>query len=113
MTVPMWVWIVSIALTLIVLSFDVWWAMRNPHVPSRKETTGFLTVYVSAAVLFGIGGTFVVGIGALLVGVVLMVIWYLFPRSKPFFQGRSLNRETPVMVPDEPGDIIRSIDGGI
>ena len=64
-------------------------------------------------VLFGIGGTFVVGIGALLVGVVLMVIWYLFPRSKPFFQGRSLNRETPVMVPDEPGDIIRSIDGGI
>ena len=61
MTVPMWVWIVSIALTLIVLSFDVWWAMRNPHVPSRKETTGFLTVYVSAAVLFGIGVWFFSG----------------------------------------------------
>ncbi|WP_294980131.1 APC family permease [uncultured Microbacterium sp.] len=64
-------------------------------------------------VLLGIGGTFVVGIGALLVGVVLMFVWYLFPRSKPFFQGRSLNRETPVLVPEEPGDIIRSIDGGI
>jgi amino acid transporter len=38
-------------------------------------------------VLLGIGGTFVVGIGALLVGVVLMFVWYLFPRSKPFFQG--------------------------
>ena len=61
MTVPMWVWIVSVALTLIVLSFDVWWAMRNPHVPSRKETTGFLTVYVSAAVLFGIGVWFFSG----------------------------------------------------
>ena len=64
-------------------------------------------------VLLGIGGTFVVGIGALLVGVVLMFVWYLFPRSKPFFQGRALNRETPVLVPEEPGDIIRSIDGGI
>lgn len=64
-------------------------------------------------VLLGIGGTFVVGIGALLVGVVLMVIWYLFPRSKPFFHGESLNRETPVMVPEETADFGRSIDGGL
>ena len=64
-------------------------------------------------VLLGIGGTFVVGIGALLVGVVLMFVWYLFPRSKPFFDGRSLNRETPVMVPDDPADFARSIDGGV
>lgn len=64
-------------------------------------------------VLFGIGGTFVVGIGALLVGVVLMFVWYLFPRSKPFFDGRSLNRDTPVMVPEEPGDFVRSVDGGV
>jgi len=64
-------------------------------------------------VLLGIGGTFVVGIGALLLGVVLMFIWYLFPRSKPFFRGQSLNRDTPVMVPEEPGEYTRSIDGGI
>ncbi len=64
-------------------------------------------------VLFGMGGTFVVGIGALLIGVVLMVIWYLFPRAKPFFAGQSLNRDTPVMVPDEAGTVIRSVDGGI
>ncbi len=63
--------------------------------------------------LLGIGGTFVIGIGALLVGVVLMVVWYLFPRAKPFFSGRSLNRDTPVMVPDEPEAYSRSIDGGI
>ncbi|MCT9819164.1 APC family permease [Microbacterium sp. W1N] len=65
------------------------------------------------SVLLGIGGTFVIGIGALLLGVVLMVIWFCFPRAKPFFHGKSLNRETPVMVPDEPGDVVRSIDGGI
>ena len=64
-------------------------------------------------VLFGIGGTFVVGIGALLVGVVLMFVWFLFPRSKPFFQGRSLNRDTEVMVPEEPEIYTRSIDGGL
>jgi amino acid transporter len=63
--------------------------------------------------LLGIGGTFVVGIGALLVGVVLMVVWFLFPRAKPFFDGRSLNRDTPVMVPDEPEAYSRSIDGGV
>ena len=64
-------------------------------------------------VLFGIGGTFVVGVGALAIGVVLMFIWFLFPRSKRFFRGESLNRETPVMVPDEPGELTRSIDGGV
>ncbi|MEN0024285.1 MAG: APC family permease, partial [Microbacterium sp.] len=64
-------------------------------------------------VLFGIGGTFVIGIGSLAFGLVLMFLWYLFPRSKRFFRGESLNRDTEVMVPDEPGDLIRSIDGGI
>lgn len=64
-------------------------------------------------VLFGIGGTFVVGIGALLVGVVLMVVWFLFPRSKRFFRGESLNRDTEVMVPEDPGEFTRSVDGGL
>ncbi|MFT4136675.1 APC family permease [Microbacterium sp.] len=64
------------------------------------------------SVLLGIGGTFVVGIGALLIGVVLMFLWYLFPRSKRFFSGESLNRDTPVLVPDEPGEYGRSVDGG-
>ncbi|MDR6866488.1 amino acid transporter [Microbacterium resistens] len=64
-------------------------------------------------VLLGIGGTFVVGIGSLLFGVVLMVLWFLFPRAKRFFRGESLNRDTPVLVPDEPGEVIRSVDGGI
>jgi amino acid transporter len=63
-------------------------------------------------VLFGIGGTFVIGIGALAIGVVLMFVWFLFPRSKRFFRGESLNRDTEVLVPDE-GDYGRSVDGGL
>ncbi len=64
-------------------------------------------------VLLGVGGTFVVGIGALAIGVVLMVVWFAFPGSKPFFRGESLNRDTEVLVPDEPIAYPRSVDGGI
>ncbi|MGN7186675.1 APC family permease [Microbacterium enclense] len=64
-------------------------------------------------VLLGVGGTFVVGIGALAVGVVLMLIWFAFPGAKPFFRGESLNRDTAVLVPDEPIAYPRSVDGGI
>jgi amino acid transporter len=52
-------------------------------------------------VLFGVGGAFVLGIGALLLGVVLMFAWYLTRESKPFFHGETLNDETPVLVPEE------------
>jgi len=64
-------------------------------------------------VLLGIGGTFVLGIGALAFGVLLMFLWFAFPGSKPFFRGESLNRETPVLVPEDPADYGRSIDGGL
>ncbi|QKJ19885.1 APC family permease [Microbacterium hominis] len=64
-------------------------------------------------VLLGIGGTFVLGVGSLAVGVVLMLIWFAFPGSKPFFRGESLNRDTPVLVPDDPAEHLRSVDGGI
>ena len=64
-------------------------------------------------VLLGIGGAFVLGIGALAVGVLLMFLWFLFPRSKPFFRGESLNEDTAVLVPEEPGEFVRSVDGGL
>jgi amino acid transporter len=64
-------------------------------------------------VLLGIGGTFVLGVGALAFGVVLMLIWWAFPRSTPFFRGESLNRDTEVLVPDTPDVYGRSVDGGL
>lgn len=67
----------------------------------------------SYSLLLGVGGTFVVGIGSLLFGVVLMVVWALVPASNPFFRGESLNRDTEVLVPDEPESYGRSIDGGL
>ena len=64
-------------------------------------------------VLLGIGGTFVLGIGALAFGVLLMFLWFFFPSAKPFFRGESLNRDTPVLVPDDPSAYVRSVDGGV
>lgn len=64
-------------------------------------------------VLFGVGGVFVLGVGSLLLGFVLMIAWSLFPRSKPFFAGESLNEQTAVLVPDSEQEYRRSIDGGL
>ncbi|MGH8919534.1 MAG: amino acid transporter, partial [Actinomycetes bacterium] len=46
-----------------------------------------------------IGGIFLTGIGALVVGVVAMEIFRWV--SPPFFRGRTLNRDTAVLVPEE------------
>lgn len=63
-------------------------------------------------VLFGVGGVFVVGIGSLALGVVLMVIWSFFARSKPFFRGETLNETSEVLVPESVVPAKRSVDGG-
>jgi len=63
-------------------------------------------------VLFGVGGVFVVGVGSLAFGAVLMIVWYFFAGSKPFFRGESLNRDTEVLVPEQEHVVIRSVDGG-
>jgi hypothetical protein len=63
-------------------------------------------------VLFGIGGVFVVGIGSLALGVVLMVVWSFFGRARPFFRGETLNEDTAVLVPEETVPPKRSVDGG-
>ena len=64
-------------------------------------------------VIFGIGGVFVVGVGALLIGVVIMVVWAAFQQSRPFFRGESLNSDTQVLVPEEDQEYLRSVDGGL
>lgn len=47
-----------------------------------------------------IGGVFLTGVGALILGVVLMVIYRVV--SPPFFRGETLDRSTPVLAPEPP-----------
>ena len=47
---------------------------------------------------WAIGGTFLTGIGALVLGVILMLVYRAV--SPAFFRGETLNRDTPVLVPE-------------
>ncbi len=51
--------------------------------------------------LAGIGAAFLLGIGGLLVGVVLMVVLATREQTKPFFGGQTLTRDTPVLVAED------------
>jgi tellurite resistance protein TerC len=55
MNVPVWVWTVTLAVTIGVLILDVFVIGRRPHEPSRREVSVALTAYLGLAVLFGIG----------------------------------------------------------
>jgi amino acid transporter len=78
-----------------------------------KSAIDMFDVDYGYTVLLGVGGVFVVGVGSLLLGVVLMIVWSFFPGSKPFFRKQSLNRDTEVLVPEEEVPLGRSIDGGL
>jgi tellurite resistance protein TerC len=55
MNVPVWVWILTLALTSVFLLVDVLIIGRRPHVPSMGEAGRLLGLYVTLAVLFGLG----------------------------------------------------------
>jgi amino acid transporter len=64
-------------------------------------------------ILLGVGGVFVIGIGSLLLGVVLMIVWGFFSQSRPFFRGETLNETSEVLVPESDDlPVFRSVDGG-
>ena len=49
------VWIVTIAITIAVLAFDVIIIGRRPHEPSMRECTIAISIYVGLAIAFGLG----------------------------------------------------------
>lgn len=54
MVVPTWVWLLTLAVAAAVLTFDVIMVARRPHVPTTREVSITLGIYVAAAVIFGI-----------------------------------------------------------
>ncbi|HEY7723667.1 MAG TPA: TerC family protein [Pedococcus sp.] len=55
MNVPTWVWLTTIGLAVIVFAIDIFVIARKPHVPTTREVSTALSVYVGAAILFGLG----------------------------------------------------------
>ena len=74
----------------------VWFIWYNYVTPSNSYTTW--TIPGTHKV---VGGVFVLIVAAALLGVVLMVIYRLV--RPDFFQGKTLNRDTPTRVPDDIG----------
>lgn len=52
--------------------------------------------YGSGSAVYGVGSVFVIGVGLLLLGVVLMLV--MQRRSPAFFRGEVLTKETPSLV---------------
>lgn len=55
MDVPTWLWAATLTVTIGVLLVDVLIIGRRPHEPSMGEAGRHLSVYISGAILFGVG----------------------------------------------------------
>lgn len=98
----------------------VWWFRKEAFLSVRNATIKFVLPLIGGLVLawafvksamdmlspdygntslFGVGGVFIVGVGSLAVGVVLMLVYSAI--APPFFRGQTLHKDTPVLVPDE------------
>lgn len=47
-------WAITLTVTMAILLFDVIVIGRRPHEPTRRETAGYLTLYVGLAIAFGL-----------------------------------------------------------
>lgn len=55
MNLPLWVWIVTLGVTITFLLVDILVIARRPHIPSMGECARHLAFFVGSAVVFGIG----------------------------------------------------------
>ncbi|MGE9807684.1 MULTISPECIES: TerC family protein [unclassified Janibacter] len=54
MDIQLWQWLLTIGVAAAVLIFDVVMIARRPHVPSTREVSVTLLVYIGAAIAFGV-----------------------------------------------------------
>ena len=54
--------------------------------------------YGSGASVFGVGLVLILGLGLILLGIILMLVWRKV--SPAFFRGETLHKDTPVLVID-------------
>ncbi len=55
MSVPLWVWLATIAAIVGLFVFDFAMARRTPHAPSTKEAGFWSAFYITLGLLFGVG----------------------------------------------------------
>jgi tellurite resistance protein TerC len=55
MSVPLWIWVATVAGIAAILVFDYYTHVRTPHAPSFRESASWSAVYISLALVFGVG----------------------------------------------------------
>lgn len=61
MDIHPWIWLATVVVLLGVIALDFFITVRTPHEPSMREAAAWVGVYVSLAVVFGIGLGFAAG----------------------------------------------------
>ncbi len=85
----------------LILYFALAWSLHDDWLDPNTSGAASYTVWdMPFAPHWHIGGTFLLGVGTFLVGVILMIIWRIV--APPFFRSETLNRDTPTLVPDDP-----------
>jgi amino acid transporter len=84
----------------LILFFALAWSLHDDWLnPSTKGASSYTVWHIPFSPHWQVGGVFLLGVGTMLVGVVLMIVWRFV--SPPFFRGETLNRHTATLVPDE------------
>jgi amino acid transporter len=84
----------------IILYFALVWSLHDDWLdPNANGASSYTVWHMPFSPHWSIGGTFLLGVGAFALGVVLMIIWRF--ASPSFFKGETLNRDTPTLVPDD------------
>ena len=60
----------------------------------------FDPAYGSGGAILGVGTVFAIGVGILMIGALLMLVWRF--RAPEFFRGHTLRHDTPALIVEEP-----------
>ena len=84
----------------VILYFALIWSLHDDWLdPDITGAASYTVWQLPFAPHWRIGGAFLLGVGTIIVGIVLMIIWRIV--APPFFKGETLNRDTPTLVPDD------------
>jgi len=62
LSVPLWIWVLTLLLIAGLLAFDFFAHVRRAHAPTLKEATVWSIIYVGLAILFGVAVTIFGGV---------------------------------------------------
>jgi amino acid transporter len=87
----------------LILFFVLGWALRDDWLAPSDFTTSYTVWDMPFAPHWHIGGVFLIGAVTFVVGVILMIAWWI--KAPAFFRGEVLHEGTPTLVPDP--DLVR------